>query len=143
MNVVIKRIDSSLPLPEYHTPGAAAFDLYSREDITIPPQTLARIPSNLIIKTPAGYMLNIWARSSLAHKKGLMLSNGVGIVDSDYSGPSDEILVAVYNFTTAPVTVAKGERIVQGTFVKVEQATWEETNEISTPDRGGFGSTGS
>lgn len=143
MNVIIKRIDPSLPLPEYHTSGAAAFDFYAREEVVVNPHSIAKIATNFIIQTPNGYMLNVYARSSLAHKKGLMLSNGVGVVDSDYAGPNDEILIAVYNFTDAPVTVTQGERIAQGTFVKVEQAQWHETHEIVAPNRGGFGSTGS
>lgn len=142
MQVNIKRIDTSLPLPEYHTKGSLAFDIYAREEITIAPKTLALIPSNLIIKTPAGYGLIVAARSSLARKKGLMLANGIGIIDMDYSGNTDEILIAVHNFTDAPVTVEKAERIAQGMFVRIDQCTWNEVDEMTDKSRGGFGSTG-
>lgn len=143
MQIVIKRIDTELPLPRYHTSGAAAFDFYSRETMTISPKEIVRIPSNFIIATPPGYFLMIAARSSLASKKGLMLANGIGIIDSDYAGENDEILISVYNFTDQPVIVERGERIAQGVFVKIEQGEWEEVERMETKDRGGFGSTGS
>lgn len=142
MHIAIKRIDPTLPLPQYHTPGAAAFDFYAREATIIPAKSLGKIPSNLIIQTPTGYMLNVFSRSSLAQKKGLLLSNGVGIIDNDYSGPTDEILIPVYNFTDAPVTVERAERIAQGVFVKVEPAEWQEVAEMTAQSRGGFGTTG-
>lgn len=141
MRVLIKRLDQSLPLPQYHTIGSAGFDLSARVETTIDPKQIARIPSGLIIGTPAGYVLTLAARSSLASKKGLMLANGVGTIDSDFCGPEDEILISVYNFTDQSVTVEKGERIAQGLFLKVEQGEWEEVEEISKQSRGGFGST--
>lgn len=142
MQVKIKRIDSSLPLPEYHTGGSAGFDLYSRENAAIPAKSLALLPSNLIICTPPGYVLILAARSSLAKKKGLQLANGIGVIDSDYCGPEDEIKLSLYNFTDHEIAVEKGERLAQGMFVKVEQGQWEETDEINNKTRGGFGSTG-
>ena len=142
MLVSIKRLDKSLPLPQYHTTGSAAFDLSAKIETVILPKQLARIPSGLIIGTPHGYVLTLAARSSLAAKKGLMLANGIGTIDSDYCGPEDEILISVYNFTDQTVTVEKGERIAQGMFLKVEQGEWREVDEITEKSRGGFGSTG-
>ena len=63
------------------------------------------------------------------------------MIDQDYCGPQDEVLVQVYNFTARPVTVARGERIAQGLFVRVDRAAWEETPAAERPTRGGFGST--
>ena len=142
MRVSIKRLDKTIPLPRYHTSGSAAFDLSARVETTIEPKQIARIPSGLIIGTPTGYVLTLAARSSLASKKGLMLANGIGTIDSDYCGPTDEILISVYNFTEQSVTVEKGERIAQGMFVKIEQGEWEEVEEVALQSRGGFGSTG-
>jgi dUTP pyrophosphatase len=142
MDITIKRIDTTLPLPEYQTSGAAGFDFYARESTTIAPHTLAKIPSNLIIATPPGYALIMAARSSLSFKKGLKQANGIGVIDSDFCGPNDEISIAVHNFTNEPVTVERGERIAQGLFVKVEQAVWNEVAEMTAASRGGFGSTG-
>ncbi len=142
MQIKIKRIDTSLPLPEYKTSGAAAFDIYSRENCIVPAHGQYKVPSNLIIATPPGYVLLIFSRSSLAPKKGLMLANGVGVIDSDFCGPTDEILVSVFNLTNEEVKVEKGERIAQGMFVKFEQGNWREIERVDSPDRGSFGSTG-
>ena len=142
MQIKIKRLDKSLPLPEYHTDGAAAFDFYARESTTIQSKTIAQIPSNLIIATPPGYMMLIAARSSLGVKKGLMLSNSIGILDSDYCGPNDEILLSLYNFSDKPAVVERGERLAQGIIIKIERAEWNEVEKTDTPSRGGFGSTG-
>ena len=143
MEIKIKRIDTSLPLPIYHTSDSAGFDFYARTTTSVAPGALARIPSNLIIATPEGYMLMVVARSSLAAKKGLMMPNGVGIVDRDYAGPDDEILISVYNFSKKTVEIEKGERIAQGIFVPIAQAKWQEVNDMPGNNRGGFGSTGS
>lgn len=142
MRVKIKRIDNSLPLPEYQTSGSVAFDLYSRDNMVVPAKTIALVPSNLIIETPVGYALILAARSSLAKKKGLMLANGIGVVDCDYCGPEDEIKISVYNFTEQEVKIEKGDRLAQGMFIKTDQAEWEEVDEINNANRGGFGSTG-
>lgn len=142
MQIKIKRLDKELPLPTYQTAGSAGFDIYARENIVITSKAIALVPSNLIIATPPGYMLVVASRSSTPKRKGLMVANGIGIVDSDYSGPEDEIKILVYNFTENEVVVEKGERIAQGLFVKVEQGQWEEVEEMESPTRGGFGSTG-
>lgn len=142
MQIKIKRLDKSLPLPEYHTGGAAAFDFYARESAVIEPKAIKQMPTNLIIATPAGHMIIIASRSGLGIKKGLVLSNSIGILDSDYCGPNDEILLSLYNFTDKPVAVERGERLAQGIVVKIERAEWEEIEEIDATNRGGFGSTG-
>lgn len=142
MQIKIKRLDKTLPLPTYQTSGSAGFDLYSRENMVIAPKTIALVPSNLIIATPLGYMLVLASRSSTPKRKGLMVANGIGVVDSDYSGPEDEVKILVYNFTENETIIEKGERIAQGIFVKVEQGEWNEVSEMNTKTRGGFGSTG-
>ena len=141
MKVRIKRIDKTLPLPEYKTVGAVAFDLVSRIDMEIAPETVAYAPLNVVIEPPKGYMLLIAPRSSL-HKKGLILANSVGIGDRDFSGDTDEYHAALYNFTDHSVLIERGERIVQGIFKKYDKAEWEETDSMGNPSRGGFGTTG-
>ncbi len=141
LRVGISRVDPSLPLPAYETPGAAGFDLLARVETTVAPGAIGRIPANVIVETPPGYMLLVAARSSTPGKKGLSVPHGIGVIDQDYCGPDDEILVQVYNFTAAPVTVARGERIAQGVFVRVDRAEWAETAAAGRPTRGGFGST--
>lgn len=142
MKIQITRIDKTLPLPEYHTGGAVAFDIYSREEISIAPKTLGFIPTNFIIGTPPGYMLLLASRSGTPKKKGLMMANGIGIIDQDYCGPEDELKLCLYNFTDSPVTVERGERVGQGTFLPIERAEWEEVEKITEESRGGFGSSG-
>ena len=143
MQVKIKRIDTTLPLPEYQTSGAVAFDLYSREDMAIAPKTIALIPTNLIIETPKGYMLTVVTRSSTPKKKGLLVPHGIGIIDQDYHGEKDEIMLQVYNFTDQEVSITRGERVGQAAFVRVDRGEWEEVSEMPETSRGGFGSTGS
>lgn len=140
MKVKIKRIDKSLPLPEYQTKGAVAFDLYSRLDMIISPKTLERLPTNIIVETPKGYMLEIKDRSSTLKKKGLLVSTG--FIDNDYCGEADEILLQVYNLTEQEVQIERGERLGQGVFIKIETADWEEVDKMADNNRGGFGSTG-
>jgi dUTP pyrophosphatase len=141
LNVKIKRIDTELPLPTYATAGSVGFDLLCREDTEVAPRMLGRIPGNLIVQTPPGYMLLLTMRSSTARRKGLLIPNGVGVVDQDYSGVGDEILISVYNFRDAAVMVERGERIAQGIFVPILRVAWDEVDEVGK-GRGGFGSTG-
>ena len=142
MRIKIYRIDKSLPLPEYKTKGAAAFDIYSRIDLEIKPKEVFYIPTNLIIQTPKNYMLVIVPRSSTPKKLGLSIPNGIGIIDQDYCGHEDEIHLQVYNFTENIVKIAKGQRIGQATFVRIAKPQWQEVNMINNKTRGGFGSTG-
>jgi len=142
MKAKIKRINSTVPLPQYHTPESAGFDIASSADITVGAGEVAKIPTGLVIAAPKGHFLLIAARSSLSLKKGLAMANGIGIIDPDFAGPNDEINIIVHNFTSKPVEVKKGERLAQGVFLKTEQAEWEEVNELRSVDRGGMGSTG-
>ncbi|MBN2454863.1 dUTP diphosphatase [Candidatus Woesearchaeota archaeon] len=141
MKVKIKRIDKTLPLPEYHTKGSVGFDICCREEARIKPREIALLPGNIIVETPPGYMLLVALRSSTPRKKGLIKPHGIGIIDQDYCGDEDEIKVQVFNNTDKEVVVEKGERIAQGVFVKVEKFGWEEKNSMGK-SRGGFGSTG-
>jgi dUTP pyrophosphatase len=142
MNVRIRRIRADVPLPRYETDGAAAFDLAAAEERTVPPGGVALVPTGLVVEVPRGMFLGIFARSSTPLKKGLMVANGVGVVDPDYCGPDDEIKIAVMNFTTAAVTVQRGDRIAQGMFLAVPRVSWEEAAELRDASRGGFGATG-
>ncbi len=141
MKVRIKRIDKDLPLPIYQTKGAVGCDLYARVTTKIEPKTVERIPSNVIIETPPGYMFVVASRGSTPFKKGLMPPHGIGIGDQDFWGPDDEYDIAVYNYTGKEVIVERGERIAQGIFVPVQRAEWEEVEEVGEESRGKFGST--
>jgi dUTP pyrophosphatase len=140
--ITIHRLDPSIPLPQYQTAGAAGFDFASSVDMTIGPGEVALVPTGLVIQAPAGHFLGIFARSSTPLKRGLMVANGVGVVDSDYCGPKDEIKIQVLNFTQAPVSVKKGDRLAQGIVMSYVRAEWRELAESAQPTRGGFGATG-
>ncbi len=142
MKVRIKRIDTSLPLPVYETKGSVGFDLLAREDTVIEPGSIQLIPGNVIVEVPVGYSLLLISRSSTPRKHGLTKPHGVGVIDQDYCGPEDEILIQMFNFTQEPVTIKRGQKIVQGLFVRTDQFEFEEVEEISVKSRGGFGSTG-
>jgi dUTP pyrophosphatase len=141
VSVRIKRLSPLVSLPRYETDGAAAFDLAAATDLTVEPGQVALIPTGLVIEVPRGMFLAIFARSSTPLKRGLMVANGVGIVDQDYCGPDDEVKIAVLNFTPAPVRVAAGDRIAQGMLLPVERVEWEEAQVLGRESRGGFGST--
>ncbi len=141
MNIRIKRFDPTLPLPEYKTEGAVAFDLAARIEVTIEAGKVGYVPLNVAIRPPDGHMLLLAARSSL-HKRGVMLANGVGIGDEDFSGNTDEYHAALFNFSDLVVTIKRGDRIAQGMFVPIVRGGWNEVDDMGFPDRGGFGTTG-
>lgn len=142
LKIKIKRVDTGLPLPKYHTKGSVGFDFVAREETAIKPGELAKIPGNLIIKTPPGYMMMLALRGSTPFRKGLFMAHGIGIGDQDFWGETDEYMIPVYNFTSEKVMVERGERIAQGIFVRVDTAEFVEVKKIRSKPRGGFGSTG-
>lgn len=141
MNIRIRRIDRALTLPRHESSGAVGFDFVTRETTTIEPGCIALVPGNVVVEVPKGYALLIVPRSSLPRKKALVCPHSIGVIDQDYCGPSDEILIQVQSISDETVTVQRGERIAQGIFVKVECADWEEVDDHGVESRGGFGST--
>ncbi len=141
MIVRITRLNDGVEIPAYQTPGSAAFDLAASEPVGIPSQGSALVPTGLIIATPPGHVLILAARSSLFKKKGLLMANGIGVIDSDYCGQEDQIRLSMYNPGPAEVRVEKGERLAQGMIVPVVMAEFQE-GAANGPSRGGFGSTG-
>jgi len=142
--VAIRRIHPAVRLPEYQTDGAAGFDLAASEDVRVEAGAVVLVPTGLIIEVPTGYFLGVFARSSTPLKRGLMVANGVGVVDSDYCGPRDEIKIEVVNFTNAAVDVKAGDRLAQGLIIPVARAEWQEVgHDLRDGSRGGFGATGS
>jgi dUTP pyrophosphatase len=142
VTVRIHRLRDDVPLPQYATAGSAAFDLAASDDQTIAAGEVTLVPTGLVIEVPAGMFLGVFARSSTPLKRGLMVANGVGVVDSDYCGPNDEIKVPVINVTNQPVRLSAGDRIAQGILLPAPRVQWEEVGEVVAASRGGFGSTG-
>ena len=138
------KIGREIPLPQFATPGSAAMDLRACLDDSVTLQAGARavIPTGLSMALPsADYVALVFARSGLGIKKGVCLSNGVGVIDSDYRG---EIAVGLVNLSGEDYTVQPGDRIAQLMVVPVVQPTVTLADELDETDRGsgGLGSTG-
>lgn len=141
MRLTVTRLRPSVPLPVYSSPGAAAFDLAAADDVEIGPGEIKLVGTGLVIGVPHGHFLAIFARSSTPLKRGLMVANGVGVLDADYCGPTDELKVQLLNVTTAPVSIKAGERLAQAIVLRAPRVEFVE-GEATAPSRGGFGSTG-
>ncbi len=137
MNIPIKRFDTNFPLPS-PTNNAACFDLICRQTVTIPAHKIKAIPQNIALKIPKGYALLLFSRSSTPLRKGLMLANGVGVIDPFYCGDKDENFAFFLNITDQPVTVEAGDKIVQGMIIKTEPVTWLETKTMNDSGHGGY-----
>lgn len=137
MEIQIKRIDKSLPLPVYE-PGASCFDFLCRQNLEIKPNQIGLVPTNTIVKVPEGYSLLVFARSSTPLQKSLVLANGVGVVDSFFCGDKDEIMIEFLNIGKDTVKVTKGEVLAQGMLIKHEEVRWNEVDKMEDKGRGGF-----
>ncbi len=142
MRLTISRLDPTVSLPAYGTDEAAGFDLAASADVVIPPRGIALVPTGLVIAVPSGHFLAIFARSSTPLKRGLLVANGVGVVDPDYCGPADEVRIQLLNLTDQAVHVSRGDRLAQGIILPAPRVTWHEVPSIRAESRGGFGSTG-
>ena len=131
-----------LPLPSRATGGAAGYDVCSAEpDFTLEPMARRLVCTGLALAIPQGYEAQVRPRSGLALKHGLTLPNSPATIDSDYRG---ELMVAMINLGAEAVTVARGTRIAQLVFQKVEEVQLVPVDALPPSDRGsgGFGSTG-
>ena len=140
--VVTAYQDKNIALPVRKTSGSAGYDLAAAETVTLMPHAVTVVPTGLKAYMEQDEYLSVFIRSSLAFKKGLMLANSTGIVDSDYyNNPDNEghIMIAYYNTNDAPSTIEKGERIGQGIFMKYLTVNEDTADGVRT---GGIGSTG-
>ena len=118
---------------------------FNEEDglqLAIYPAERVLVPTGLVFDIPQGYSVRLHTRSSLSLKKGLVMPNGEGIIDSDYY---HETFVMLYNSSADEVRITHGERIAQGELVQNLTYEMVETTEIPTQTTnrvGGFGSTG-
>ncbi len=142
MRLKITRLDPSIPLPAYGTEESAAFDLAAAHDLTIGARSIALVRTGLVIEVPRGHFLAILARSSTPLKRGLIVANGVGVIDPDYCGPTDEVMIQLLNVTDADVEVRRGDRLAQGIVLAAPRVTWDDVQDIRVTARGGFGATG-
>jgi dUTP pyrophosphatase len=132
-----------LPLPAYATADAAGVDLAAAIEapLTLAPGERRDVPTGIALALPAGWEGQVRPRSGLALRHGITVLNSPGTIDADYRG---EIRVILANLGSAPVTIARGERIAQLVIAPVSRADWEVVAELPATTRGagGFGSTG-
>ena len=144
MQLKIKKLNDNAIIPKAATGGSAGMDLYAclDSDVVLKPGERALIPTGIAIALPdSNYVAYIYARSGLAIKYGITLSNCVGVVDSDYRG---EVKVGLVNLSDEDYTVSSGERIAQMVIAPVIIPEINEVDELDETERGsgGFGSTG-
>jgi len=143
VQVLITRLDSSVPLPSYAKGGDAGADLTTTSDFTLAPGERQLVPTGIAIALPDGYVALVHPRSGLALKSGITLVNATGTVDAGYRG---EICCILINHDRSEsISFKKGDRIAQLVIQKVERADFIELSELPGSGRGsgGFGSTGS
>lgn len=142
VNVDIKRLDPSVPLPAYAYEGDAGLDLRANADIVIAPHARALVPTGLAIALPDGYAGFVQPRSGMALKRGLSIANTPGLIDARYRG---ELKVICVNLDPhEPIYIERGERIAQLVIQEVPVVRLHEVEELDETNRGtgGFGSSG-
>jgi dUTP pyrophosphatase len=142
VDVLIRRLDSGLPLPGYALPGDAGADLRTAADVELGPGERAVVPTGVAVAVPEGYAAFVHPRSGLAARFGVSLVNTPGTIDSGYRG---EIKLIVVNLDrSSPVSFRRGDRVAQLVLQRVERARFVEVAELPGSERGdgGHGSTG-
>ena len=142
LQVLITRLDKSIPLPRYAKGGDAGADIVSRIDITLQPGERALVPTGISIALPDGYAAFVHPRSGLAIKHGVTMVNAPGTVDAGFRGELQCIMIN--HDPLESITFKKGDRIAQLVIQKVERAEFVEVQDLPGSGRGtgGFGSTG-
>ena len=144
MKIEVKKLNKNAKLPYRATAGSAGADLFAciERDIVIESGQRVLIPTGIAVEIPEnGYGGFVFARSSVASRYGVSLSNCVGVIDSDYRG---EVKIPIINHGQDAYTVKNGDRIAQLVIMPVDVPEFVEVQELSDTQRGegGFGSTG-
>lgn len=144
LKILDERLGHEFPLPHYATDGSAGMDMRAMIDapMVLAPGESKLIPTGLAIHIADPSLASVLLpRSGLGHKKGIVLGNLVGLIDSDYQG---QIFVSCWNRGQEPFTIEVGERIAQMVFIPVVQAQFDIVTEFDASQRGegGFGHTG-
>ncbi len=142
VQVLLRRLDDSVPVPRYAHPGDAGADLATAEDVTVEPGQRVLVRTGVAVAIPQGWVGLVHPRSGLAARHGLTIVNAPGTVDAGYRG---EIKVCLLNTDTrAGVRLRRGDLIAQLVLQRVAQAEFVEVDELPSSDRGtgGHGSTG-
>ena len=144
LKVIDTRIGDTFEMPDYQTTGSAGIDLLAcvDEPITIEPGQTELIPSGIAIyiRDPSLAAV-LLPRSGLGHKKGLVLGNLVGLIDSDYQG---QVFISCWNRGKENCLIEPGMRLAQMVFLPIEQVNFNLVESFDESDRGegGFGHTG-
>ena len=135
------KLGDGAPLPRHARPGDAGMDLTSRETVEIAPQGTVMVRTGVRVEIPEGHVGLCFPRSGLASKRGISLTNCVGVIDSGYRG---EIMAPLYNAGHELQVVERGERIFQLVIMPFVTCECVEVDELSDSERGegGFGSSG-
>ena len=116
-------------------------DLYCSETTHLHAGDFKLIPLGVSMQLPAGWEANTAPRSSTFKRWGILQTNSIGVIDNAYCGTNDEWKIPVY--ATRDTVIEKGDRICQFRIVQNQPPIeFEECDELSRVDRGGFGSTG-
>ena len=137
----VKRINENIKLPERSTLNSAGYDFFALEDITFPAKTITRVFTGVKCELMPNQVLILANRSSNPSKKGLILLNGIGVVDADYYENPDndgEIAFEFYNMSDEDVEIKKGGKLGQGLIMRFDKT--EDDYVIKTRE-GGWGST--
>lgn len=130
-------------LPQRSTKKSAGYDFINPETVTIHPKEIVYVKTGVKALFPDDFVLKLYNRSSNPKKLGLILINGVGIIDADYYNNPDnegEIAFAFMNIKDEPATLEYGCKLGQGIFEKYYTVDDEDT--ITAERTSGFGSTG-
>ena len=141
ITINIKKIHQKAIVPKSATKGSACFDLYSCEDLILSNGHFSSVRTGLVFEIPVGFHVEIYNRSGMA-RKGIIIPNAPGIIDSDYRG---EVQVMLYGlFMKKHEIFQAGSRIAQCRLVKDIPTQFKVVNKLSDTERGsgGFGSTG-
>jgi dUTP pyrophosphatase len=137
----VRRLDPTVPLPSYAHPGDAGLDLTAAADVELAPGARAAVPTGLAVAIPAGWVGLVHPRSGLARRQGVTVANAPGTIDAGYRG---EVQVLLVNLGPQPVSLRRGDRVAQLLLQRVGVARVVETEVLDETARGegGFGSTG-
>ncbi|QIQ42117.1 MAG: dUTP diphosphatase [Buchnera aphidicola (Microlophium carnosum)] len=147
-NIEIKILDSrakkNFSLPAYATSGSSGLDLRAclEETIKLQSQKTILVPTGIAIYiADPNITALILPRSGLGHKKGIVLGNLVGLIDSDYQG---ELMISLWNRSNKDFYVNPDDRIAQIVFVPVIRPCFSIVQEFNQTSRagGGFGHSG-
>lgn len=138
----VKRMEEDVKLPERSTLNSAGYDFFALEDIIFNPESITRVFTGVKCELMPNQVLILANRSSNPSKKGLVLLNGIGVVDADYYGNPDndgEIAFEFYNMLNEPVEIKKGEKLGQGLILAFDKT---EDDFVTKIRESGWGSTG-